>query len=43
MSDELPPTPTLVAPWFRLGYVIPHLTTDMDGYLFARYVYPSAR
>ena len=28
--------PAMVAPWFRLGYVIPHLTTDMDGYLFSR-------
>lgn len=26
----------VLAPWFRLGYVIPHLTTDMDGYLFYR-------
>ncbi len=23
-----------IAPWFRLGYVIPHLYTDLDGYQF---------
>jgi maleate cis-trans isomerase len=26
----------LVVPWFRLGYVIPHLQTDMDAYQFYR-------
>ena len=25
---------TLIAPWFQLGYVIPHLYTDMDAYQF---------
>jgi hypothetical protein len=23
-----------LAPWFRLGYVIPHLYTDLDAYQF---------
>jgi maleate cis-trans isomerase len=27
---------TFVAPWYRLGYIIPHRHTDMDGYQFAR-------
>ncbi len=27
---------SIVLPWFRLGYVIPHRHTDMDGYQFAR-------
>jgi len=27
---------TVVNPWFRLGYVIPHLYTDMDAYQFYR-------
>lgn len=26
----------VIAPWFRLGYVIPHLSTDMDAYQFYR-------
>lgn len=26
----------LVVPWFRLGYIIPHLHTDMDAYQFYR-------
>ncbi|OAN42167.1 hypothetical protein [Mycolicibacterium iranicum] len=26
----------IVFPWFRLGYIIPHRHTDMDGYQFAR-------
>ena len=34
--------PAMVVPWFRLGYVIPHLTTDMDGYLFYRIAPPGA-
>lgn len=25
-----------VIPWYRLGYIIPHRHTDMDGYQFAR-------
>ena len=25
-----------VFPWYRLGYIIPHRHTDMDGYQFAR-------
>jgi len=27
---------SLVSPWFSLGYVIPHLYTDMDAYQFYR-------
>lgn len=27
---------TIIAPWYRLGYIIPHRHTDMDGYQFAR-------
>ena len=27
---------SLVVPWFRLGYIIPHLHTDMDAYQFYR-------
>lgn len=27
---------TIVAPWYRLGYVIPHLYTDYDAYQFYR-------
>lgn len=27
---------TVVVPWYRLGYIIPHRHTDMDGYQFAR-------
>lgn len=26
----------VVFPWYRLGYIIPHRHTDMDGYQFAR-------
>lgn len=26
----------MIAPWFHLGYVIPHLYTDMDAYQFYR-------
>jgi maleate cis-trans isomerase len=26
----------IVFPWYRLGYIIPHRHTDMDGYQFAR-------
>lgn len=26
----------IIFPWYRLGYIIPHKHTDMDGYLFAR-------
>ena len=26
----------MIAPWFRLGYIIPHLHTDMDAYQFYR-------
>ena len=26
----------IISPWFRLGYVIPHLYTDMDAYQFYR-------
>jgi maleate cis-trans isomerase len=26
----------LVTPWFRLGYIIPHLHTDLDAYQFYR-------
>lgn len=25
---------TVVSPWFRLGYIVPHLYTDMDAYQF---------
>ena len=25
-----------IAPWFQLGYIIPHLYTDMDAYQFYR-------
>jgi maleate cis-trans isomerase len=27
---------SFVAPWFRLGYIIPHLYTDLDAYQFHR-------
>ncbi|CAN5356832.1 hypothetical protein BH11ACT5_BH11ACT5_12910 [soil metagenome] len=27
---------SIVFPWYRLGYIIPHRHTDMDGYQFAR-------
>ena len=27
---------TVVSPWYRLGYVIPHLYTDLDAYQFYR-------
>ena len=27
---------SIVAPWYQLGYVIPHLYTDMDAYQFYR-------
>ena len=27
---------SLIAPWYQLGYVIPHLYTDMDAYQFYR-------
>ena len=26
----------IISPWYQLGYVIPHLTTDMDAYQFYR-------
>lgn len=26
----------IIFPWYRLGYIIPHRHTDMDGYQFAR-------
>ena len=26
----------MIAPWFQLGYVIPHLYTDLDAYQFYR-------
>src|SRR5919107_5992959 len=26
----------MIAPWYQLGYVIPHLYTDMDAYQFYR-------
>lgn len=32
MTDNDP----MLAPWYRLGYVIPHLYTDMDAYQFYR-------
>lgn len=27
---------TMIAPWYELGYIIPHLYTDYDGYQFYR-------
>lgn len=27
---------SIVHPWFPLGYIIPHLQTDRDAYLFYR-------
>lgn len=27
---------SIIAPWYQLGYVIPHLYTDLDGYQFYR-------
>ena len=27
---------SIICPWYQLGYVIPHLTTDMDAYQFYR-------
>jgi len=26
----------MIAPWYQLGYIIPHLYTDMDAYQFYR-------
>ena len=26
----------IIAPWYQLGYVIPHLYTDLDAYQFYR-------
>ncbi len=28
--------PAVVAPWYQLGYIIPHRHTDLDGYQFYR-------
>ena len=33
----------VVTPWFRLGYVIPHLYTDLDAYQFYRVAPEGAR
>ena len=27
---------SVISPWYQLGYIIPHLYTDMDGYQFYR-------
>ena len=27
---------SIVTPWYQLGYVIPHLYTDLDAYQFYR-------
>src|SRR6185436_18529226 len=27
---------SIISPWYQLGYVIPHLYTDMDAYQFYR-------
>ena len=27
---------TIISPWYSLGYIIPHLYTDLDGYQFYR-------
>ena len=27
---------SIIAPWYQLGYVIPHLYTDLDAYQFYR-------
>jgi hypothetical protein len=27
---------SVIAPWYHLGYIIPHLHTDMDAYQFYR-------
>jgi hypothetical protein len=27
---------SVISPWFQLGYVIPHLYTDLDAYQFYR-------
>lgn len=29
-------TKSMIAPWYQLGYIIPHLYTDMDAYQFYR-------
>ena len=26
----------MIAPWYQLGYIIPHRQTDLDGYQFYR-------
>src|SRR6201991_1503887 len=26
----------IIFPWYKLGYIIPHRHTDLDGYQFAR-------
>ena len=26
----------MISPWYQLGYVIPHLYTDLDAYQFYR-------
>jgi len=38
MKDEAHPSTamTMIHPWYHLGYVIPHLYTDMDAYQFYR-------
>jgi len=40
MSDQTPPSPApaapVIAPWYQLGYIIPHRQTDLDGYQFYR-------
>jgi maleate cis-trans isomerase len=38
MKDEAHPSTamTVIHPWYQLGYVIPHLYTDMDAYQFYR-------
>jgi len=27
---------SIISPWYQLGYVIPHLYTDLDAYQFYR-------
>ena len=37
LGIHTPDTPmTIISPWYQLGYVIPHLYTDLDAYQFYR-------
>ncbi|MGH8618897.1 MAG: hypothetical protein ACREUW_14485 [Burkholderiales bacterium] len=36
MTTAADTAPRVIAPWYQLGYVIPHLYTDLDAYQFYR-------